>query len=111
MFCNEKTRRAIFRETMSIKTFKKVHGCIRSADKEERNGPGALRDKLAQIRNIYEKWHLNLKVVDNPGRNVTKDEQLVPFHGHCPSRHYIPSKPAIYGIKIWALADSSTWYI
>jgi len=32
----------------------------------------------------------------------------VGFRGHCPFRQYMKSKPAKYGIKLWALCDSST---
>jgi Transposase IS4 len=38
------------------------------------------------------------------------DEQLVGFRGHCPFRQYIKSKPARYGLKLWALCDSATSY-
>ena len=38
------------------------------------------------------------------------DEMLTPFRGKCPFRQYIPSKPARYGIKIWWLCDSQTFY-
>lgn len=46
----------------------------------------------------------------NPGPNVTVDEQLMPFRGRCPFRQYIPSKPAKYGIKIWAACDAASSY-
>lgn len=39
----------------------------------------------------------------NPGPNG-----LVPFRGRCPFRQNIPSKPAKYGINIWAACDSKT---
>lgn len=70
----------------------------------------SVREKLAPIRNIYEKWNQNLKFVHKPGKNITIDEQLVPYRGRCPFRQYIPSKPAKYGIKIWVLCDSKSWY-
>jgi hypothetical protein len=33
------------------------------------------------------------------------DETLYPFRGMCSFRHYIPGKPARYGIKFWSLVD------
>lgn len=109
---NERTGRPIFRATMSLKMFKRIHGCIRFDDREERIAIASTSvcDKLAPIRNVYERWNKNLKAVFTPGKNVTVDEQLVPFRGRCPFRQYIPSKPAKYGIKIWVLCDSSNWY-
>ena len=41
---------------------------------------------------------------------MTVDEQLVAFRGSCPFKIYIPSKPGRYGIKLWALCDSKTYY-
>lgn len=40
-----------------------------------------------------------------PSAEVTLDEQLIAFRGRCSFRQYIPSKPAKYGIKIFALVD------
>nr|XP_023697146.1 piggyBac transposable element-derived protein 4-like [Paramormyrops kingsleyae] len=34
----------------------------------------------------------------------------MPFRGRCPFRQYIPSKPAKYGIKIWAACDAASSY-
>lgn len=103
---NEETGRPIFRATMSLKMFKRIHGCIRFDDREQRMANTAststsVRDKLAPIRNVYDKWNHNLKAVYTPGKNITVDEQLVPYRGRCPFCQYIPSKPAKYGIKIW----------
>ena len=46
-----------------------------------------------------------------PGTNMTIDEQLVTFCGRCPFRQYMPSKPGKYGIKIWAICDSTAHYV
>lgn len=44
------------------------------------------------------------------GPNVTVDERLVAFRARCPFRQYMPTKPAKYGIKIWAACDANTSY-
>lgn len=41
---------------------------------------------------------------------MTIDEQLLPFRGRCSFKQYIPSKPARYGIKTFALVDLGTFY-
>ncbi|KAJ8398088.1 hypothetical protein AAFF_G00431650 [Aldrovandia affinis] len=69
-------------------------------------------DKLAAIREIWDKWVERLPYLYNPGPDVTVDEQLVPFRGRCLFRQYMPSKPAKYGIKSWVACDvksSYTW--
>lgn len=75
-------------------------------DREERNR----RDKLSPIRFVFDKWTAHLKTLYTVGKTVTIDEQLVPFRGRCPFRQYIPSKPAKYGIKIWIICDSESYY-
>lgn len=66
-----------------------------------------LNDKLAAIWLVRNKWVERLPMMYNPGHNVTFDECLEPFRG-CPFKQYIPSKPAKYGIKIWAAFDVRT---
>ncbi|XP_071210173.1 piggyBac transposable element-derived protein 4-like, partial [Salvelinus alpinus] len=66
--------------------------------------------KLAAIREVWEKWVERLPYLYNPGPEVTVDEQLVPFKGRCPFRQYMPSKPAKYGIKIWVPCDAQSSY-
>lgn len=41
-----------------------------------------VRDKLAPIRTVFDKWSHNFKVMYNPGENVAVDEQLVPLSEH-----------------------------
>ena len=44
-----------------------------------------------------------------PYENLTIDEQLVPFRGKCPFRHYLPRGK--YGIKLWLMSDVKTGYV
>lgn len=67
-------------------------------------------DKLAPIRNIFEKFQERCQACYTPGENCTIDEMLEGFRGRCSFRQYIPSKPNKYGIKIFALADSRSFY-
>ncbi|XP_031735170.1 piggyBac transposable element-derived protein 4-like [Anarrhichthys ocellatus] len=101
--------RAIFRATMTLKMFHKISRVIRFDDKDTREDRRA-RDKLAHIRDVWDKWVSLLPLMYNPGTNVTVDERLVPFKGRCPFKQYIPSKPGKYGIKIWAACDARSSY-
>jgi len=51
-----------------------------------------------------------LPLLFNPGRDVTVDEQLVPFKGRCKFKQYMPKKTAKYGLKIWVISDVTTSY-
>lgn len=101
--------RPIFRATMSLQRFQIINQCIRFDDKEIRI-VAPQRDKFGPIRNVFNKWVQRVRGLYVPGKFVTVDEQLLPFRGRCPFIQYIPSKPAKYGIKIWIVCDSTTWY-
>ena len=68
-------------------------------------------DKLAPIRNIYDKFVTACEANYTPGTGCTVDESLHGFRGMCSFRQYIPNKPSKYGIKVYVLADSKTFYL
>lgn len=103
------TGREIFRATMSLENFHIISRIIRFDNRDDRPARRQ-RDKLAAIRTVWDKWVRRLPLLYNPGPNVTIDEQLMPFRGRCPFWQYIPSKPAKYGIKIWAACDTTSSY-
>ncbi|KAJ8406096.1 hypothetical protein AAFF_G00309840 [Aldrovandia affinis] len=103
------TGRAIFRATMSLQTFHIFSRVIRFDNRETRPGRRE-RDKLAAIRDVWDRWVERLPLIYNPGPQVTVDERLVPFKGRCPFRQYMPNKPGKYGIKIWVVCDAQSSY-
>ncbi|KAK3748585.1 hypothetical protein RRG08_011667 [Elysia crispata] len=68
-------------------------------------------DKLAKLRPML--THLNRVFKENytPYRDVSIDESMVQFKGRLGFRQYLPSKPIKWGIKIWALSESTTGYM
>eukprot|EP00066_Takifugu_rubripes_P014261 XP_011603527.1 PREDICTED: piggyBac transposable element-derived protein 4-like [Takifugu rubripes] len=103
------TGREIFRATMSLENFHIISRIMRFDNRDDRPARRQ-RDKLGAIRTVWDKWVRRLPLLYNPGPNVTIDGQLMPFRGHCPFRQYIPSKPAKYGIRIWAACDATSSY-
>ncbi len=101
--------RPIFRATMSQKSFKSLSRVLCFYQKDKRHSQQK-KDKLAPVRNIWDKWVQRLPLLYNPGPNVTVDECLVRFRGRCPFKQYMPSKPGKYGIKIWAACDARSSY-
>ncbi|XP_058645114.1 piggyBac transposable element-derived protein 4-like isoform X1 [Onychostoma macrolepis] len=101
--------RPIFRATMSQKSFKSLSRVLCFYNKDKRRSQQK-KDKLAPVRNIWDKWVQRLPLLYNPGPNVTVDECLVRFRGRCPFKQYMPSKPGKYGIKIWAACDARSSY-
>uniref|UniRef100_A0A0L8H3T2 PiggyBac transposable element-derived protein domain-containing protein n=1 Tax=Octopus bimaculoides TaxID=37653 RepID=A0A0L8H3T2_OCTBM len=89
----------IFLATVSLRRF---HFLLGVYEAEKR-----LEDKFAPFRKFFEKF------VDNciSNYNVSEDEMLAAFRGHCLFRIYMPCKPVKYGIKIFILADAKTFYL
>ena len=99
----------IFRTTMSANRFNFLMRCLRFDDIRTRQDRKVL-DKLAPIREFFEKFVTNCQKSYNVGEYITIDEKLEPFRGRCPFRQYMPNKPSKYGIKIFALVDSRLFY-
>lgn len=95
--------------TMSANRFRFLLRCLRFDNVHTRDARKSV-DKLAAFREIFEMFNNNCKTVYKPTDYLTIDEQLVAFRGNCPFRVYMPSKPAKYGIKIFALVSTSNFY-
>lgn len=99
----------IFRLTMSLFRFRFLLQTVRFDDKESRRQRREV-DRLTPIRDFFEKFVKNCQACYCVGSDVTLDEKLEAFRGRCPFTQYIPSKPAKYGVKIFALVDSKMFY-
>lgn len=99
----------IFRLTMSLNRFRFLLSSLRFDDKRTRTERKML-DKLAPIREFYDRFVENCKTGYSLSEFVTIDEKLEAFRGRCSFRQYIPSKPNKYGLKIFALADAKVYY-
>lgn len=65
---------------------------------------------MTHIRKIFDDFVLNCKNAYSVSEYCTIDEKLQSFRGWCPFRVYMPNKPAKYGLKIFALVDSISYY-
>ncbi|XP_057192981.1 piggyBac transposable element-derived protein 4-like isoform X1 [Triplophysa rosa] len=102
------TGRPIFCATMRKGRFMTLSRIICLSDMDKRRKK---RDKLAEIRDFWEKWVKGLRLVFNPGPDVTVGDYLVRFRGRCPFRNFMPQKLGRYGIKLWAACDARTSYV
>ena len=99
----------IFHAKMLLARFKFLLQCIRFDDIATRNERKE-SDKLVPIRKMFESFMVNCKKAYCVSPYVTVDEKLEPFRGRCGFEKYIPSKPAKYGTKIFAMVDASNFY-
>lgn len=98
--------RPIFNDAMARNRFTELLRYLRFDCRSERNS----QDKFAPLRQIFEEIVTKFRANFSSGSELTVDEQLVSFRGRCPFKMFIPSKPGRYGIKLWALCDSKTYY-
>ncbi|KAK0060041.1 piggyBac transposable element-derived protein 4 [Biomphalaria pfeifferi] len=101
---------AYFRATMPQKRFTFSTNCICFDDKGTRQEKRE-RDRLAPIRELFDKIVNTSQQLYTPSEYCTVDEQLLAFRGRCPFKMYIPSKPDKYGIKIMMMCDSKNYYM
>ncbi|KAJ4426895.1 hypothetical protein ANN_26694 [Periplaneta americana] len=88
--------------TMSAKRFRFLLRCLRFDDVRTRDEHKEI-NKLAPVREVFEIIVNNFQRFCYASEYLTFDEQLLAFRGNCQFWLYIPSKPAKYGIKVFAL--------
>ena len=99
--------REIFRKIMPLERFIQINRSLHFDDFETRISRRE-NDKFCPIREIFDEWKSVLPMCLVPSADLTVDEQLVSFRGRCPFKQYMPSKPAVYGIKFFLLTDPQT---
>lgn len=110
--CDIPYRQPFFTAAMARDRFRYLLSNIRFDDRQTRDERiEQTQDKLAAIRTIFDQFSEACVANYSPGLNITVDERLATFRGHCPFRVYMKSKPGRYGIKIWVVSDSETAYI
>ena len=99
----------IFKATMPRDRMKSMLKFLRFDDASTRV-KRVLTDKLAPVRDIFER--INRSFVDfyTPGTWVTVDEHLARYRGNCSFGQFMPLKPDRFGIKFWVLADARNFY-
>ncbi|KAF2879116.1 hypothetical protein ILUMI_27055 [Ignelater luminosus] len=83
---------------------------IEKGEKPSFSTPNKIR-KNRKSKSFFELWLPTLQHSYIPYENLTVYEQLLTFRGRCPFKHFIPSKPEKYGIKIWAACDSQASFV
>ncbi|GFR07184.1 DDE_Tnp_1_7 domain-containing protein [Trichonephila clavata] len=110
LWTTDGTGSEIFRSCMNCNRFLFLLSAIRFDDKNTRK-ERQLTDKLAAIRFTLDRFVENCKNNYSLGEYATIDEMLIPFRGRCSFIQYIPNKPAKYGLKVFVLCDSKTFYV
>ncbi|CAB4009487.1 Hypothetical predicted protein [Paramuricea clavata] len=96
-----------FKTTMPSKRFLILNRYFHISDPQQENPT----DKLAILRPLISKLDKAFQDVYVPGKNISIDEGLVKFNGRLSFKQYMPKKPNRFGIKVWMLADSETYFV
>lgn len=99
----------ILRAAFSYKRFLFLLRVLRFDDYRERIVKEET-DKLAPIRNIYQKFVENCKQNYTLGESVAVDNMLLPYRGRCGFVQYMSRKQSKYGLKLYALVDNRSYY-
>lgn len=67
-------------------------------------------DKFSLFREIFKIVNNRFSKYYEPSEFLVIDEQLIKFSGRVSFRQFIKSKPARYGLKIYALIDNESMY-
>ncbi|XP_054716931.1 piggyBac transposable element-derived protein 4-like [Uloborus diversus] len=67
--------------------------------------------KLRKIYDLHDKIVHRFKPVYIPEQNISIGESLIAFKGRLAWKQYIPSKRARFGIKLYQLCESQSFYI
>ena len=67
-------------------------------------------DKLYKLGNLHNKLNINFYKAYTPERNLAVDEQMIGTKCRVSCIQYMPAKPKKFGIKLWALCESSSGY-
>ena len=94
---------------MSQKRFLFLLYCLRFDNSTTRDQRRDI-DKLAPFRSVYDIFVTACEDNYTPGIGCTVDESLLGFRGRCAFKQHIPNKPSKYGIKVYVLADSESFY-
>ena len=68
-------------------------------------------DKLFKLRPFMDPLIHSFKEMFVPQQQLSIDEAMISYKGRLSFLQYLPKKPKKWGMKVWALADSTLGYI
>lgn len=109
LYANDGTGVEFFRCVIALSRLKFLLRSMRFDDITTREERKSI-DKLAPIRDLFDAFVQKCQNRYIVSEFVTVDEMLESFRGRCAFRQYMRSKPAKYGLKVYAMVCAKTFY-
>ena len=88
--------------SMSRHRFEEIKKYLHMANNNGLN----MDDKFAKVRPLINLVNQNLKQFGFFTRNLSADEQMLPYYGRHSGKQFMKNKPVKFGYKLWVLASS-----
>ncbi|KAL6432027.1 hypothetical protein ACFW04_007454 [Cataglyphis niger] len=99
---------SIFSKTMSRNRFRKVLKYLNFFDNEKMPSNA---DRLYKVQHLIDYFSKKFQKNFSPGRNISIDEDMIPWRGRLNCKVYNPSKITKYDLLVRMACDSITGYI
>jgi hypothetical protein len=104
MYWQRDTRMAQVADVMVRDRYFKLRSSLKVVVDNDVSDDARKSDRFWKVRPLVERVRQGCLKLQRP-RDVSIDEQMIPFTGACPYKQYIPSKPNPVGLKNFVLAS------
>ena len=99
---------SVFKQTMSSRRFELISQFLHFADNSTKPADAG---RLYKVQPLLDHFGKKFSELFYPGQALSLDEAVIPWKGRLQFRTYNRIKPVKYGIKVYALCDSSNGYL
>lgn len=93
----------IVRKTMPRNRFMDIKRSLHMTNNDNLNSD----DKVAKVRPLYDLLNKSLMQFKIFHRDLSCDEQMIPYFGKHSAKMYMRSKPVKFGYKLWVICSSN----
>ena len=99
-------------DLISRDRFLTIHRYLHLTNNEMLSTPGSQDyDKLGKIRPIITAISERFAAIYEAGKNISKDEAMIPFKGLSTMKQYLTLKPVKWGFKVWMRVEAENGYV
>ena len=100
-----------FTKVLGRNRYQLIHSCLHFNNNDNRIDRGEVGyDALFKVRPLLDFVVPLCRQAYAPGETLSIDESMVAFKGRIYFKQYLPSKPTKWGLKVFMLADATSFY-